>query len=80
MYAKGIGVSKDNREAVKWYRKSAELGGAEAQYNLGMMYFKGDSVERDLKEARKWMLKAAEQGNSSAKHFLKELSAIDADD
>lgn len=31
MYAKGEGVSKDYVEAVRWYRKAAEQGQAEAQ-------------------------------------------------
>ena len=26
MYAKGMGVIEDDKEAVKWYRKAAELG------------------------------------------------------
>ncbi len=30
MYAQGIGVSQDYTEAVKWYRRAAEQGLAEA--------------------------------------------------
>ena len=37
MYDKGDGVLKDSAEAVKWYRKSAEQGNANAQNNLGNM-------------------------------------------
>ena len=32
----GIGVAKDQREAVRWLRMAAEQGYAEAQYNLGL--------------------------------------------
>ena len=35
-YAKGLGVPQDYKEAVKWYRLSAEQGVAQAQYNLGV--------------------------------------------
>ena len=34
-YADDKGVTKDEREAVKWFRKAAEQGYAEAQFNLG---------------------------------------------
>ena len=40
----------------------AELGDAEAQYNLGVMYDEGAGRERDLAMAARWYLKAAEQG------------------
>jgi TPR repeat protein len=38
MYAKGLGVSQDYKEAAKWFRKSAEQGHENAQYNLGLIY------------------------------------------
>ena len=31
----GLGVSQDYAEAIKWYRKAASQGYADAQYNLG---------------------------------------------
>jgi len=34
MYRKGKGVPKNKAEAVKWYRKAAEQGDADAQYWL----------------------------------------------
>ncbi len=40
----------------------AELGDAEAQYNLGVMYDEGAGRERDLAMAAKWYREAAEQG------------------
>ena len=40
----------------------AELGDAEAQYNLGVMYDEGAGVERDLTLAAEWFRRAAEQG------------------
>ena len=35
MYNNGHGVSEDNKEAEKWYRKAAEQGDVGAQTNLG---------------------------------------------
>ena len=33
MYDKGQGVRQDYAQAVQWYRKAAEQGDAQAQYN-----------------------------------------------
>jgi TPR repeat protein len=40
----------------------AELGDAEAQYNLGVMYDEGAGIGQDLARAAEWYRKAAEQG------------------
>ena len=70
MYDKGYGVAQSYTEAVNWYRKSAEQGFAEAQYNLGLMYFNGDGVAQNYTEAAKWYRKAAEQGYAKAQYNL----------
>ena len=66
----GIGVEKDFKEAVKWFRKAAEQGHAEAQYNLGASYHHGDGVIQDHKEAVKWYRLAVEQGDADAQLIL----------
>jgi len=38
MYEQGIGVGKDEQEAVAWYGESAALGSSDAQFNLGVLY------------------------------------------
>ncbi|MBM3794707.1 MAG: sel1 repeat family protein [Acidobacteria bacterium] len=40
-YAKGEGVPKDAAQAVFWYRKAADQGNANAQFNLGLMSYNG---------------------------------------
>jgi len=62
----GVGVAADEREAVSWYRKAAELGQADAQYNLGSCYDAGVGVETDKAEAKSWYQKAANQGHKGA--------------
>jgi TPR repeat protein len=57
-----MSVSKDLEEAVKWFRKAAEQGDMEAQYNLGLCYEQSEGVANDLKEAVKWYRQSAEQG------------------
>jgi TPR repeat protein len=74
MYENGYGVTKDDTEAVKWFRKAAEQGNATGQYNLGIMYENGYGVTKDYSEAVKWYRKAAEQGYENAKSALKRLN------
>ena len=69
-YDEGHEVIQDYKEAVKWYRKSAEQGHSSAQYNLGNKYNKGQGVPQDYKEAVKWYKKSAEQGDSDAQYNL----------
>jgi tetratricopeptide (TPR) repeat protein len=69
-YFSGRSVPRDYSEAVKWYRKAAEQGYAQAQHNLGYCYQCGLGVKRDYKEAVKWYRKAAEQNHAGAQHEL----------
>jgi len=73
MYENGQGVSRDHVAAVKWYRKAAEHGNAQGQFNLGRMYERGRGVGKNVAEAVKWYRKAAEQGNLGAKESLARL-------
>ena len=66
----GQDVPQDIAEAVKWYRRAAEEGDANAQTKLGLMYDKGDGVPQDFAEAVKWYRRAAEQGNADAQYNL----------
>jgi len=65
-YYSGKGVRRDDQSAVKWFRKAAEQGHAEAQVRLGGMYYYSGGVPRDYQEALKWFRKAAEQGLAQA--------------
>ena len=61
---------KNRAEAVKWYRRAAEKGHAEAQQNLGVCYFNGWGVAKNAAEAVKWFRKAAEKGVAEAQVCL----------
>lgn len=52
---------KDDKKAVEWYRKAANQGDMNAQYNLGLMYRRGTGVTQDYQQAFYWFSKAAEQ-------------------
>ena len=70
MYYKGEGVPKNYSEAMKWYRKAADQGNAEAQFNLGVMYDQGEGVPKNYTEAMQWYRKAADQGDANAQYNL----------
>ena len=55
MYDRGEGVSKDYKEAVRWFQLSAAQGYAPAQHNLGVMYAMGQSVPQDDIQAYMWL-------------------------
>jgi len=68
MYEQGRGgITKDDAEAARWYRKAADQGNADAQTNLGIMYRDGRGVPQDQNEAALWFRKAAAQGNAKAR-------------
>jgi TPR repeat protein len=60
-------VAKDYVEAVKWYRKAAEQGHTEAQFNLGYCYANGQGVGKDKVEAYAWFSMAAKADSDAAK-------------
>jgi TPR repeat protein len=68
------GLSYENRndyaQAAVWYRKAAEQGNANAEYNLGIYYYQGLGVPQDYAQAVAWFRKAAEQGHSNAEFNL----------
>ena len=66
MYEQGIGVGKDDAEALAWYSKSAEQGNSEAQFNLGVLYENGRGTKIDFAKANEWYRKASVQGDAMA--------------
>jgi TPR repeat protein len=48
-------VARDAAEAVRWYRKAADLGLASAQYELSLAYSSGMGVPKDQVAAYGWM-------------------------
>jgi len=71
MYDNDQGVPQDYAEAARWYRRAAEQGHADAQFNLAVIYyfyFQGQA--RDYAEAARWYRRAAEQGHAEAQAVL----------
>jgi hypothetical protein len=70
VYFHGDRIPKDENEAAKWFRKSAESGYAKAQDWLGYCFAEGKGVPQDDREAFNWYRKAAEQGYADAENQL----------
>ncbi|WP_373874001.1 tetratricopeptide repeat protein, partial [Aeromonas caviae] len=66
MYYDGRGVPQDYKQSVMWFRKAAEQGDMDAQYNLGHMYHGGRGVPQDYKQAYAWASTAAANGEKNA--------------
>lgn len=52
------------------FRRAAEAGSADGQFNLGLAYSQGRGLPQDKKTAAQWYEKAAEQGHASAIYNL----------
>lgn len=66
MFEQGIGVGKDEKEAIAWYQKAAVQGNALAQYNLAVLHENGRGTAVDFAQANEWYRKASAQGDPLA--------------
>ena len=71
MYEQGIGVGKDEKEAVVWYGKSAAQGNAAAQFNLGVMYENGRGTKIDFARPMSGIVRRRSRGT----HWLSAIWA-----
>ncbi|MFY0613513.1 MAG: sel1 repeat family protein [Hyphomicrobiaceae bacterium] len=60
--------------SLEHIEQSAQNGGADALYQLGLMYSAGRDVELDLITAHKWFNLAALRGNRDAKILRQEIA------
>ena len=70
MYAKGIGVGKDEAQAAHWFRLAAESGNAEAQRYLAFALLNGRGVPLDEAEGIRRLRQAADAADVPAQRQL----------
>jgi hypothetical protein len=70
MYTVGMGVPQDSAEALRWYRRAASAGNAEAEVNLAAVYIRGDGVKQDIQEALRLLKSAANKRYGRADAYL----------
>ena len=75
MYSNGWGVTKDEREAAKWYRKAADQEHGWAQYAMGRCCLFGIGVSENRTTAQSWLHKAYENTDDGAKNAASKLWA-----
>lgn len=73
-YLIGDGVNQDHKEAVKHFRKAADMGLAIAQYYLSRCYADGKGVPKDNREAFFWATIAARGKDKFITDYREELA------
>ena len=68
MFELGISVERSAKQARAWYKKAAELGHADAQFEMAKGF---DASERG--QAAQWYRRAAAQGHADAQYALAAL-------
>ncbi|HHF4548635.1 TPA: tetratricopeptide repeat protein, partial [Haemophilus influenzae] len=75
MYDGGLGIKQDYFKAVKWHRKAAEQGDADAQAILGFLYLLGErGVQVNKSLAKEWFGKACDNGNQNGCEYYGKLN------
>ena len=70
-YKSGTDTSKQNAGLfIKWLTSAADLGYANAQYDLGLCYLWGSNVPKDDGQAIYWLKKSAHQQYALAQYSL----------
>jgi TPR repeat protein len=64
LYENGKGVKRDQAEAGRLYRKSAELGEPQGMHNLAGLLAAGRGVKVDNEEAAQWVIRAIARKNA----------------
>jgi TPR repeat protein/serine/threonine protein kinase len=70
LLGQALEATQNYAESLKWLRKAADLGNADAENVVGWKYANGEGVNQDEAEAFKWYGKAAEQGNADGQRNL----------
>ncbi|MCD8535406.1 MAG: sel1 repeat family protein [Verrucomicrobia bacterium] len=69
MYASGLSVNRDNKQAKIWFRRAAEQEYPSSQYNYAVILH----GEGDYPEAVRWLRKASSHGHVRSIHKLGEM-------
>ena len=77
MYMKeGYWIVQSDESAIEMWLKSAEMGYAPCQFNMGAAYLSGTVIEKDLLKAKYWLGKAIDNTYTKYSRVSKQLYAI----
>ena len=68
-YYYGTFVKQDYAQAMRWYKKAAQLGDGFAYYMIAYMYYYGNGVEENNEEAWRWAKEGADRGVANCIYF-----------
>ena len=69
-YKEGTGTKKDDKLALKYFKKAAEKGNAKAMTNIGMAFLSGEGTDMDFEEASVWFRAGGYAGDVTGFHNL----------
>ncbi len=67
LYETGMGVPRNWKTAIRWYRKAANSDHVNAQFRLGFLFERGRGLPRDIPKAVAWYLAAADNEHPVAR-------------
>jgi TPR repeat protein len=74
LYFQGSGVKENERQAIAWWRRSADQGNLDAMYQLGNAFAFGNEAAKTVpdpdREAAWWYFQAASAGHRDAQYGL----------
>lgn len=70
LYARGLGVPRDELKAAQYYRRGAQLGDTEAMFAFGVILAAGTSIKKDPEGAAQMFEQAAKRGHPAAHYNL----------
>jgi len=74
LYAQGLGVDLDAKQAVKYWEMAAAQKNPDAAYQIGRVYADGrPGIDKNAAEAAKWFRKAGDLGSAPAQSLLGDL-------
>ena len=77
MYKKeGYWIVQSDKDASDWWLKSAEMGYAPCQFNIGTACLIGSGIEKDLSKAKYWLQKAIDSTYEKYSKSAKVIYAI----
>ena len=72
MLYKGLGVKQNTKEAIKYFKLSAEAGSPDGQFNYGSLHVlpEVEGIKQDYKKAHKFFTLASHQGHGASRYNL----------
>ncbi|CAJ0926453.1 3156_t:CDS:2 [Entrophospora sp. SA101] len=75
-YLRGIGVDKNEKEALRIFLEAAYKQNSLSQFQLSMLYAKGIGTNVNIPEAEKWIKQAEEQNDPISTPYIQKFISV----